>query len=147
MIVVVGLAGGTLRFDATEMTFWAQFGSNIMHSSSTWTWKFPRKARTGNFQVQERLWNQSERPFERETAKANPKNGNFRPYFHASIAVRRSYPPVAHCWARARQIVKIPNDNTNANTPTVFFILVLISFVLQCQLVDASCVVRDSRSL
>lgn len=33
--------------------------------------------------------------FERETTRATPKNGKFRPHFQDSIAVHCSYPPVA----------------------------------------------------
>jgi len=51
--------------------------------------------RTGNFQAIGPRWSQLKGQFERETARVDTKNGNFRSHFHDSIAVRRSYPPVA----------------------------------------------------
>ena len=48
--------------------------------------------------------------------KPNPKNGNFRPHFQDSIAVRRSFPPVAplwcNCWVWAHE-EEILNDFCN----------------------------------
>jgi hypothetical protein len=93
--VQLGLAGGTLRCDATGITFWPQFGRKATRPGYTRTGKFPQMARTGNFQP---LPCYEELPKSRcrwKTARVNPENGNFWQHFQDAIASGRSFPPVA----------------------------------------------------